>query len=112
MPCLPCLVVIKLQPPTTQLSLSMHVNMNYTPSTTHSTAFHNPPMLTRLVFEGSIPTRACFAQKTNFNTECAILNCYTTVAVTVITPKLYIIHFYSKLYPEINNDHQLVSTLL
>ena len=27
-------------------SLSMHINMHYTPSTTHSTAFHNPPMHT------------------------------------------------------------------
>ena len=27
-------------------SLSMHINMHYTPSTTHHTAFHNPPQHT------------------------------------------------------------------
>ena len=74
-------------------SLSMHVNLHYTPSTTHSTAFHNPPMHTTntrhnwqnstrcrddvkvlwchshlvwLVFEGSIPTCACFHSENFF----------------------------------------------
>jgi len=27
-------------------SLSMHINMHYTPSTTDPTAFHNPPLYT------------------------------------------------------------------
>ena len=80
--------------------LPMHINMHYTPTTTHPTAFHNPFLYTTnkhkaslckwqqigtrcrdgvkvlwchshlgwLVFEGSIPTRACFPSENLFVT--------------------------------------------
>ena len=64
-------------------SLSMHINMQYTSSTTQSTAFDNSPMHTTITqgkmvqdvgggvwldFEGSIPTCACFHSENVFVT--------------------------------------------
>ena len=89
---LPCSIATTLHPPTTY-TLSMHINMHYTPSNTLPTAFHNPAMHTTntkhswqngtrcrdgvnvlwccshlvwLVFEGSIPTCACFHSENFF----------------------------------------------
>ena len=103
-PYLPCSVAMKFQPPKHN-SLSMHINMHYTPSTTYSIAFQQPSyahnkhkaqptswqngtrcsdavqvLWCHFNLEGSIPTCISFRSENFF---CDFLNVSSKYAATV-----------------------------
>ena len=71
-------------------SLSMHLNMHYTPSTTHSTAFHNPPMHTT-------NTRHSWQNGTRCRDGVKVLWCHSHL-VWLRVPSLHALVFIPKMF--------------